>query len=67
MSPTRRDALRRIKSAVRSAVSARAAMGFAPPPDAPSWWTGYETHSLPIPESFPVEPGSGSDDLQPAS
>ena len=57
LTPTRLVALRRIKAAVRSAVLARTALGFAPPPGAERWWTGYETHSLPVPDTFPDDPG----------
>ena len=65
MSATRLDALRAIKAAVHSAVQARAAIGFAPPPDAPRWWTHYETHSAPVPDSFPEDPfGSRAPELR---
>jgi hypothetical protein len=57
LTPTRLVALRQIKAAVRSAVLARSALGFAPPPGAQRWWSDYETHSLPIPDSFPDDPG----------
>ncbi len=53
MTPTRFAALEQIKAAVRSAVTARAALGFAAPPGAERWWTDFETHSLPIPDTFP--------------
>lgn len=56
MSATRRSALRSIKTAVRSAVAARAALGFEPPPGAERWWEDYETHSLVPPEGFPPCP-----------
>jgi predicted acylesterase/phospholipase RssA len=57
LTPTRLVALRQIKTAVRSAVLARTALGFAAPPGAERWWAGYETHSLPVPDSFPDDPG----------
>jgi NTE family protein len=56
MSPTRRAALARIKAAVRSAVQAREALGFAPPDRAERWWTDYETHSLATPDGYPPSP-----------
>lgn len=55
VSPTRLAALRELKSAVRSAVHARAALGFDPPPGADAWWGTWETHSLPVPDTFPAD------------
>ena len=57
LTPTRLAALREIRAAVRSAVLARKALGFAPPPGAERWWSDYETHSLPTPDTFPDDPG----------
>ena len=56
LSPTRLAALRSIKSAVRSAVMARTALGFSPPRDVQRWWTDWETHSTPVPDHFPDAP-----------
>ena len=52
MDPERLDALRGLKHAVRSALRARTSIGFPEPLGADSWWSGYELHSSPVPDSF---------------
>lgn len=54
VSDARLEVLAQLKSAVRSAVRARVALGFEPPSHAEGWWTGWETHSQEIPEHFPT-------------
>jgi predicted acylesterase/phospholipase RssA len=56
MSATRREVLAQLKAAVRSAVQARTALGFDPPPGAERWWNDYETHSLATPDGYPPAP-----------
>ena len=56
MSATRREVLAQLKAAVRSAVQARTALGFDPPPGAERWWSDYETHSLATPDGYPPAP-----------
>lgn len=54
ITPAQLEALRRAKQAVRSAVQARAALGFPELPEAHTWSDGPELHSHPLPEGFPT-------------
>jgi hypothetical protein len=55
MSDERRRALSDLKAAVGGAVAARTALGFAEPPGAEQWWTGWELHARDIPDDFPTD------------
>ena len=54
LSPAQLRELRRTKDAVHSAVVARSALGFPPPPQAHTWWEGPEHHSATLPDGFPT-------------
>ena len=49
------DRLRTLKRSVRSALEARAALGFAAPQGSEQWWQGWELHSAPRPAQFPAD------------
>jgi predicted acylesterase/phospholipase RssA len=49
------DRLRMLKHAVRSALEARAALGFAAPEGSDQWWQGWELHTAPPPAGFPTD------------
>ena len=50
-----RERLRELKRSVRSAVDARAALGFPAPDGSDQWWLGWELHATPIPDGFPTD------------
>jgi predicted acylesterase/phospholipase RssA len=49
----RLERLRDLKRAVRSAVDARAALGFPAPAGSDRWWSGWEVHSGDLPPGAP--------------
>lgn len=54
-SPADLAALARCKRVVRDALTERKGLGLPTPPDAGSWWAGYEVHEGPRPAGLPPD------------